>query len=321
MMKKPEKLYMKYEALSPIYSGGLTNHLPMMFTVLIECGVELDRIEEILDGYKEEKDLYELTDITYPTSDFEQAYINQTSFYLGQLHELGVDIVLGVFMDKMKMSLSSGLFHGLIRLAYGLKSNHDVLIAQGLAYFEGVKEVLEAQGRFVPVSRLQESLEALFALREGIEVDDSLVGTANKFAFILQQPSLKNNVVQIEHIENHQKEMLTQILRRYKDTQDFYTLHVITGYHALLEVEQYLPDFNEVLNQFWYAAQLYMVLESKREPLAVMTSYGFAELLPRIDELVDAHDLKLCFSLSELYKRFELEECLEIANSIFAKYE
>jgi len=319
MNVEQEKLYEKYEALSPIYQGGLTNHLPMMFTALVESGVSTAKIEEILDKYKSDKDLYELTDVTYPTSDFEQAYINQTGYYLGRIHEVGVDITVGVFMNDMTHALSSGLYHGLIRLAYGLKSKHDVLIAQALAYFECLKSEEEEQGQVVSFNEFEMVCTNLDKIRSLMDAEFSAPGTYNKIEVIKQRKELMDKIVVVKDIQFHQKELLELFARRYKHTQDFYTLHILTGFDALLEIEEFIPQFSVVLNRFLYSAQIIMLLENGLNPIDKEHTRGFDEILSEIDQLHDEHEIKLVYSLSTLYRRFNVVECLEIANHIMDK--
>lgn len=321
MKKHSEKLYQKYEALSPIYQGGLTNHLPMMFTVLMECDVEDHVIVALLDHYKTEKDLYELTDITYPTSEFEQAYINQTSYYLGKIHEKGIDVVVGMFLNDMTKALSSALYHGLIRLAYALRSKNDMLIAQGLAYFELVKNDVEIKGQPIEVHQLKSSMEELFEFRKKIEVIYPSNGSMEKFDVIKQQLKTQHKCIRLEHIELHQKMILKEFLRHYHKTQDFYTLHVITGFHALLMIQEYFGSFQDALQQFFYSAQIMMLLDADEQKIVVEDTKTFTEMMQDITRITDAHDLKLFFSLYELYNQFDVRECLDIASSIVGKYQ
>jgi hypothetical protein len=141
-------LYRRYEALSPIYQGGLTNHLPMVLNALRELGIDDDIIISKLDAYRDSKGLYDLTDSNVPIDSFNQTYINRTGFYLGELNHKGEDIVIGEFINANKFGISSVLFHGLIRLAYAKKVHHPLMIAQSLAYFEITSEKVEIKAHY-----------------------------------------------------------------------------------------------------------------------------------------------------------------------------
>ena len=51
------KLHERFSTLSPIYSGELTNHMPMLITALRLLSVEDSEIEVIAEDYLEHKNM------------------------------------------------------------------------------------------------------------------------------------------------------------------------------------------------------------------------------------------------------------------------
>jgi DNA-binding transcriptional regulator YhcF (GntR family) len=69
-----------------------------------------------------------------------------------------------------------------------------------------------------------------------------------KFDELLQNEAVLNNVSYLRKPEK--SFILDFILSNYQTSRDFYVLHLITSFEALLEFEEYLYDFDDVLNHF-----------------------------------------------------------------------
>lgn len=310
-------LYRKYEALSPIYRGGLTNHLPMVLTVLENMGIETEVITRKLDAYKDVKGLYDLTDNNTPMDDFNQNYINRTGFYLGELNRKGEDIVIGEFINLSKFNISSALFHGLIRLAYAKQAHHPLMIAQALAYFEVTSDKIDFDARF---ESEEEFIKIHNKVVEDLKKSDFKFesnSTMEKFQELLTHDEVSSCLV---YLKKPKKEFILDfILSYYQATKDFYILHLITGFEALLELEEYLFDFEAVLNHFFAIAQVFVLFNTEINIEDKNPEKDIEELKNDISDLIDFHDIKLFYSLYKLNKSFENKKISWIANYLFDK--
>lgn len=317
-----KRIYERYEALSPIYQGGLTNHLPMVLTALKNLGLSDALITVRLDHYKEVKGILDLTETTTPISEFEQEYINRTSFYLGELHHKGEDIIIGEFINKYKYNISSALFHGLIRLAYAKQEKNDLMIAQALAYFELSSETIEQpNAHVIHTGDFGDGLQRMMPFMK-LNYQFKSTRTMDKYKELLEIPEVQDNLVMLRDI--NKEFVLDYVLRNYLRTSDFFILHLITGFEALLELEEYIFDFDEVLNHFFLITQVFCLFDTSNiEDFTLESTYSsldlspFDDLMTHIPELIDAHDMKLFYSLFKLNKQFENKWILTIANNIF----
>mgnify|MGYP000138560209 CR=1 FL=1 len=306
-------LYRKYEGLSPIYRGHLTNHLPMVYVIFEELNVPQQDAEAWLDTYKTSRDLYELTDPTYPKSDLEQNYINQTGFYLGEINKYGVDVVVGTFLNKHVSDVQSALFHGLIRLAYAVISTDELLVAQALAYYEVTAEPREPSSTPIPFEQVKDRLHQLIDRITELAPE----GDHRERLETLREDALYQSIrFRIEHVTRHREALLSLLLRRYQETRDFFVLHTITAFHALMVLEEFYVDFADVLDHFVVQAMPHLVVAASAEPREDVADRSFAELLANITSYEDAHAVKLLFSLAQLNDMFDCPLCRTVANEI-----
>ncbi|AIO19706.1 hypothetical protein KQ51_01832 [Candidatus Izimaplasma bacterium HR1] len=311
------KIYKRYEALSPIYQGGLTNHLPMILTALKKLGMSEEDIVKKLDQYREQKTLLDLTETTTPISEFEQAYINRSSYYLGEINRKGEYVIIGEFINKHKMNLGSALFHGFIRLAHAKEEQNDLLIAQALAYFELTSEDVEFNSKYIDEVNF---LKNFHLLEESLKANGFSFKSANtmsKFKELLNSDLVSNKLYKLRY--PNREFILDFVMKNYMKTNCFYNLHLITGFEALLELEEYIFDFEEVLNQFFLYAQVFVLFTLEKSPVTTLEEKPIENLKELINELKDAHDIKLFYSLIKLDKLFENDVIKTIANRIFTK--
>lgn len=311
-------LYEKFEVYSPIYKGGLTNHLPMVITALINLEVNDENILNFAENYIDHTGIYELTDPTVPKTEFEQEYINKTNHYQYLINKKGVDVVLGEFLSKHAINAASGLFHGIIRLAYAVTSKNELYISQALSYYELISQKTQTKGNPVPANTLQDAFDILRVTRSSLDHEFKSNRTMEKFAEIRDQEGIKGRLSYPTNAQFALNEMLDLFAKEYLRTSDFYILHVITGFEALLQLEEFIVNFNDVLVQFYLDSQLMMLLtNSVNEIELVENPSDFESLKYRITELTDAHDIKLFFSLYNLNKRFDNSLLIHIANKIW----
>lgn len=310
------KIYKQYEALSPIYKGGLTNHLPMVLTALRELGLSEEEIVTRLDTYRDEKGILDLTETTTPINDYEQEYVNLTSKYLGEINHKSVDVVLGEFINKYKWNLESALYHGLIRLAYAKQEKNSLMIAQAMAYFELSSESIELpRGKTCSVNEFEVAYPGFLTQFKNMNFEFKSRSSMDKFKELLDLEIISDNLFTLRDVSR--EIVLETILKKYMKTNCFYNLHVITGFEALLELEEYIFDFNDVLNHFFKTAQLFMLFNMDEIEDKGENDLSFEELTSEVRALNDAHDIKLFYTLLKLNKLIDNKDISKIANRIF----
>lgn len=308
-------IYQKYEALSPVYQGGLTNHLPMVLIALKELGVPNDLIIKKLDNYRDEKWIFDLTNSNTPIDNFNQEYINRTSYNLGVLNQQGEDILIGEFINKNKFNISSALFHGLIRLAYAKQVHHPLMIAQALAYFEICVETVEFKATYIDVDEFEQSYRRLFNSFKDLNYTFESNNTMGKLKELLEHNLIGENLFYL--INPSQEFILNFILTNFKRTNDFYILHLITGFEALIELEEYILDFDEVLNHFFVLAQVIVLFNTSVIIEKSLVTKSIDDLIEEVGNLTDFHKIKLFYSLVKLERLYKNEKINLIANQLF----
>jgi len=143
--------------------------------------------------------------------------------------------------------------------------------------------------------------------------------TMQKFSELTELDVIKSNLVQIDFNTINREVILDVLLTRYLESNDFYVLHLITGFHALLELEEFYIYFREVLQQFVLVSQVFMMLNPIKNDYHENSEIRFSEIMKHIGSLEDAHKIKLLYSLSELYKLMYNEKIIYIGKQIIEK--
>ncbi len=128
------------EAYDPEYGGGLCNHLPMALIALDQMGATPGQLNE-----------YRRTHVSWleklperaaaPTGawPFRKAdhagFVDLQADFRQRIARQGWEAVLRATLPDLAPGLSAAAFHGLIRTAMGVTSQHDGEIAAGLAYW------------------------------------------------------------------------------------------------------------------------------------------------------------------------------------------
>lgn len=309
------KLHERYSTLSPIYSGGLTNHLPMMITALRLLDVEENRIEMISKEYVENKNIVDLSNTLIENDPFSDEYIRLTNYYLQEFKHHGIEQTMHLVLNGNRYSLHSGLFHGMIRIAYAYLENDELLIAQGLAYFDMIKQELKLQGNIS--TDIFKDFKKLVAIRKA-EVRITKDGTTNKLNTLLECEAVTSHLFYSEDAVKYKDQALQLFVEYFNKTKDFYILHAITGYHALHILSQFFDNEEEVFQNFFMQGLLIMLIhphDSYLEP--VEEKYGFVHLAQQVPNLRDAHDIKLFYSLAYFYERYDVEGIKNAINLVF----
>lgn len=305
---------------SPVHHGALTNHLPMYQTSMRTLGFNEETIQNKSSAYIVSKDLKDLTDSQVDLTDFEEAYLRQVDVYRSLLAEGPIDQVIRDFMVDKKEMMASGLFHGLIRLGFAVKEGDLEELAKALSYFHVVAETLTIEAGGGPAAVAKDAWNGLMALRKSMTINFTHGSTMLKADQILGIKDLMDQVTDIEVVEDTEKRMGFIFANWYLKTRDFYVLHVITGYQALLEMKPYLSDFDEWLQSYWRMAQIFSLFTEERLPIIKISVSPWQDVMKEALAMTDVHDIKLFYACKDLYDKYQLKIFNKVAHIVSHKY-
>lgn len=312
-------LYTKYEALSPIYQGGLTNHLPMMLNILEKWSVKPEDIEQLLDQYHNDRGIYDLTNTALPITEFEEQYVHLTNHYLHEFRNSNLKEVVSNFITNHQSNLPSALFHGIIRLYYSLQTDSELQVAQALAYFDLVTADYTITGKLVDANQIDYYIEKARETYISLGITLKSNSTTDKYFELINNESIRKLIVRSENGSFSKEEMLECILTRYLETEDFYILHLITGFHALIGLNKYNYNFQNTMKQFFMNAQVFFLLNPTKNTLQSQKILTKDELFENRYYITDAHDMKLFNSVLDLSYSFNNPKLLVVANKVIEK--
>lgn len=265
---------------SPIYNNGFTNHLPMLTKSLQRLGVSVGRIAEVRKIYIDSKNL-EIAAET-PTG---QSFL--------RLREEMADIDIKEYLSDKLHTIPSALFHSVIRLYFSLGDREEEISA--LAYYEMSRKEYEVKFKRM-TNDMSTHMKSLIEMRQDLNISFVDYSTMEKYRTLLTSP-LGECFRTVEKPDI--KEMMNVFLDAFSRTKDFYILHVITGFQALLGLSEYL-DIEEALVEYYNHAQVFIVLGTKFGKRLNKAHHDFEYYLKKASTLEDAHDIKLLYSLMKL---------------------
>jgi hypothetical protein len=312
------KILERYSTLSPIYQGGLTNHLSMMVTALRLLDVDEETVDLIAEQYTKEKGIFDLSDNTLPKNDFTDKYISLSNHYLDLINKSNPERVIQVFMYDHSNSISSGLFHGIIRLSYAYISNDYLQIAQALSYFDLISGERTLIGEQVQVSELKNRFKSLVEYRKmGMKFANP--ETYLKFNALYDEDFIRNNLFYPENILKNKSKILDFFIDEYNKTEDFYILHVITGFHALHILEQFIHNLEQTYNNFFMESLIFMLINDHINYKKVGSQMEFYDLVKKVHMLRDAHDIKFFYTLAFFNEKYDNDKLKFAATNIFKR--
>lgn len=316
-MRIKRDLYERHEALSPIYQGWSVNPLPMLYTIFEEQGLPQEVLDEVLYSVRDALGLFELSDSTYPISDAEQEYINKTSYYLGELHDKGMDIVLGTFLTDKEDTIASMEFLLLARLGYAKRSENDMLIAQALAFYEVFHMTFSLRGSTVSKEQFSVSMDALKLAVSNAEEFSLDQTTMDKFDQLANNRTVNNTLFVDRNIGSEPVNWLQYLLQHYMETSNPQVLNSIIGLYAFHQLEEYLPDSGSVLTKWMLSSELYLVTQEQESPTEDTALIDWDLMLANLHLSDHVKHVVAIHALYELYKIYDLNECQVIASYIY----
>lgn len=273
------ELLARNRGMHPIYRGGLANHLPMELCALSGLGASSERMSAFFASYSRRLDPFPAEGRAVSKDTWRQllgqpdALYGFAQYFAGDLRERGREVVLRDVLEAFAPSVSSELFHCLIRTAFGVRFDDDEEVAHGLAYWAIRPQAL---GPLAPEAGREREFAALLArVRESPSLGQAeLKGNSNpgRMKQASQLVGFPEVVDALEVDEGTLDRMARAVLGLYVSTRDFTALHAVTSTHALRILLPYFPDRDLALR---YHAQAL---------LAAYVRMGAPEIDPRSAE-------------------------------------
>lgn len=310
------------------YMGALVNHLPMAQW----AAYKLSGQEEVAENFT--KEYLHIVHIDRVKEDYEkieslEEALGHRDLYEGTLdflreRSLKEDIkdITREILNKYKFGMSSGLFHTLIRVAYGVEgySEKEKLkeeLLRGLAYYiTGYRESKLFKREILPdyIFKEMKDLTHDKEIKQILEDYDSL-GQRMKTLYKDRDYIEKAFIIQGN---SHAKiiTLLKLLAPLFYKKNNIVVLHCITSIHAMVILKDYYDDYEEALDILTSAIVTHLITTSIDEyPQSMDADTGFSWkcLKEKALKSKDVHDIKLTYSTFILDEIYDMEELKDIS--------
>lgn len=312
-----------YSYLDPEYGPRLTNHLPMALYALHKIGASDDRIKSFAESHikarglkplKQKVDLH-FNEQTYKnhlgTHDYYHAH---KDYFSKQLKTYGREETLKKHINFLMHGVCGAAFHGLLRTAFGLRSDNDQEIISGLAYWADThKTILDDS---LALKDNGQSLHACFeeahqAYLKGHwdHVPHSAPNIYSKIKYIADTPAFGAMINSLSLDKATSLDDFREVsLALYQTQPNFTSLHCLTGVHGFKEIYNHAADKEQakaIMAQSIIAAYISLGAP-KLTPQHISKGIDDSELRKAWDIIQQSsndHAIKLAFSAQEEYEQ------------------
>ena len=207
---------------APSYSGGLTNHLPMCVTALHKLGASEDRLLAFTAAYAPRLE---------PSTPWARAHD-----FIHEVETRGPDAVLREHLKGLLPGLAGAAFHGIIRVAYATMAKDHGELGTALAYLEDSALALDvpSAGTCSDVAVLADRLRDIDK-PSGYTITERVLGVAKDPRFLRVAADLAVDKTTLSQVSSLGA-------RWYLAADDFSSLHVLTGAHAVRVLRPWIDD-------------------------------------------------------------------------------
>jgi hypothetical protein len=237
----------------PEYRQGLSNHLPMALLALHRLGASDSRIDDFAARYVGRLEPAPNAD-HWRSGELWQDRLGERdswSAYRGLLVDWikreGSHSVLAQALPRLMTGCGAAAFHGIIRTAYAVHSNHDCELADGLAYWACRHLPLGVAGDGGTVAD-----PAL--LMQGLRVSPSSEDLIFESMRVAAQSPDFDQMIKPLKVEDETLGRLSRLAATlYASSSNFTVLHLVTSCHAVRVLLPFLDDPQPALHAYWRA--------------------------------------------------------------------
>lgn len=274
-------------AFSTAYLRVYANHLSMTLVALEALGAPPSVLEETFADFQSQ---------ATPREDPEVV-----AAVRGEVARDGIEATVRGRMPAVVDGPGTQLFHSVIRLAYALDAEHEGQVAGALVDWERRNRVLPVPEPSRGTRRVDEVIALLGAQADVVESHHSI----RDLDAIARLDGFRRAVAELEIDEHTLDEVADLALHAHVAADDFFTLHMVTGAHAVRVVREHLDD-EVAAHLAARAVQVMVAVYLGLGPPTLPSAHDLATLrpaeLPSWDEIAaaavadrDAHVVKLTY--------------------------
>ncbi|MGO1470587.1 MAG: questin oxidase family protein [Tissierella sp.] len=311
------------------YMGGLVNHLPMaQWAVYKLSGEEDKKVDNFTKKYLQNARIDKVKEEYKKANSLEEALGNR-SLYEGTLDLLkekaqteDIKELTKKILNKYKFGMSSGLFHTLIRVAYGVEGYNEKEklkeeLIRGLAYYitayresKLFKREIVGDDIFKEIKSLSSDVEIREILNNNNTLGQRIKGLYNSKIYLEKGFIIKGDA------DEKIKSLLSLLVPLYYKKGNIVILHCITSIHAMIILKDYYENYKEAIDILTTSILTHLIAtEIYKYPKKVHSETGFSWncLKEKAIKSKDVHDIKLTYSASVLDKIYEIDELKDIS--------
>jgi Questin oxidase-like len=300
----------------------LANHLPMVLVALHRMGADDDRLDAYCRIYHEKNGLVPVPGpIGAVAPDNWRELLGQREregdyrlFFANEVARLGAAQAATAYLPHLFPGLAASALHALMRMAYATMTDSDEETGIALAYWAATYLSLGVSRR-ASTAATDDPAEVLAymygpATFRQVETERDLLW--HFMRAIAQKPEFEP-VVDMLAIGPETHDRVARLsLELYASTLDFCALHAVTGTHWLRLIAPRAPDAATPLRYFWQAITALvpkigfpsLAGADQFEEWRRMRLPDWPEIFGEAVKRDDEHDLSLCFSAGEEFKRY-----------------
>jgi len=298
--------------LPPEYGDGLSSHLPMALAALEALGADEARMRAFFDAYAThfEGD-WPIAGAAGGCGDWTSllgrfaAFEELRAHFAGELARRGRDAVLRASLPALLLGVGAVAFHGLIRTAHAVESDHEPELAAALAYWAARWLPLEAPPE--ATAQFAGADDWLDAIDRRLRAADA--GWAPQGRLIVDRMREATRTTAYRELAGRQVDRplvaLGDLARaaaaRYARTRNFTVLHLTTGARAARVLAPWLPRSEGALAPLWHAvaaASLASRVAITPQPRFEVEPLSWPEVRERARASDDDHVVKLVHAVS-----------------------
>lgn len=228
--------------------NGNSNHLPMVLGALHALGAGPARLDAFAAACRAS-----IRPLPAPADGGD--FASQWAGFEAQLAADGRDAVLRQVLPTLLEGLLTAAFHGVIRLAYGLRAGSDSETAAGLALLVAYRRESPLPSGMVSTG----AAEGLRSLSQDAALDGVVFGRPmimGRLVEVIAHPAFLAAVPTLcieKGADRAWHALALAAARLYRATADFTVLHLITSLHALRVIWPWIADPERVLQRYWTA--------------------------------------------------------------------
>lgn len=311
------------------YMRGLVNHLPMGQLALYKMTKDLEKVRSYSKEYNKKANIDQVKQ-NYPKKESLEECLGKRNLYESCLDiikekssEETIKNLIQDIVNKYKLGMSSGLFHTLIRLAYGVEGydlDKELIyeIQRGLAYYITAYREANLFTRRIQGSEILKEMENLannIHIEELISTKETL-GQRMKLLYGDEKYLKELGFVIEGSPEDKIRALLKLLIISYNNSSSIVVLHCITGLHALIVLREYYDDFSEAIDILTTCIITHMLSIDSREYIENIedkTELSWRCILAKGSESSDIHAIKLTYTAYELDKLYKIPGLKDIA--------